>query len=84
VTADVVATRIDEGDKSARLARAQIIGRIKGLRVGASLFTGAIGAVIGLVLWVIGHMAAVWAAKRDPSFVDVVRRHVRFPLYFGT
>jgi len=29
-------------------------------------------------------MAAVWAAKRDPSFVDVVRRHVRFPLYFGT
>jgi type IV secretory pathway TrbD component len=40
--------------------------------------------IAGLVLWVIGHMAAVWAAKRDPSFVDVVRRHVRFPLYFGT
>ena len=40
--------------------------------------------IAGLVLWIIGHMAAVWAAKRDPSFVDVVRRHVRFPLYFGT
>ena len=40
--------------------------------------------IAGLVLWVIGHMAAVWAAKRDPAFVEVVRRHVRFPLYFGT
>jgi hypothetical protein len=26
---------------------------------------------------VVGHMAAVWAAKRDPFFVEVVRRHVR-------
>ena len=31
----------------------------------------------GLVLWIIGHAAAVWAAKRDPMFVDVVRRHLR-------
>ncbi len=31
----------------------------------------------GLLLWVIGHTAAVWAAKRDPMFVDVVRRHLR-------
>jgi type IV secretion system protein TrbD len=37
----------------------------------------------GLVLWVIGHIAAVWAAKRDPAFVEVVRRHVRYPLHFG-
>jgi type IV secretion system protein TrbD len=21
----------------------------------------------------------VWAAKRDPAFVDVVRRHLRYP-----
>ena len=33
----------------------------------------------GLLLWFIGHMAAVSAAKRDPEFVDVVRRHVRIP-----
>ena len=26
--------------------------------------------------------AAVWAAKRDPQFVDVVRRHLRYPAYF--
>jgi type IV secretion system protein VirB3 len=31
----------------------------------------------GLVLWVIGHGAAVWATKRGPQFVDVVRRHLR-------
>jgi len=39
--------------------------------------------IAGLVLWVIGHMAAVWAAKRDPWFVEVVRRHVRYPLHLG-
>ena len=35
--------------------------------------------IAGLVLWVIGHMAAVWATKRDPAFADVVRRHLRIP-----
>jgi len=39
--------------------------------------------IAGLVLWVIGHMAAVWAAKRDPDFVEVVRRHVRIPGHLG-
>jgi len=34
----------------------------------------------GLLLWFIGHMIAVWAAKRDPDFVAVVRRHVRIPV----
>jgi type IV secretion system protein VirB3 len=33
----------------------------------------------GLLLWFVGHMAAVWAAKRDPDFVEVVRRHIRLP-----
>jgi type IV secretion system protein VirB3 len=33
----------------------------------------------GFLLWVIGHALAVWAAKRDPLFVDVVRRHLRIP-----
>ncbi len=40
--------------------------------------------VAGLVLWALGHMAAVWAAKRDPLFVEVVRRHVRYPAHFGS
>ncbi len=33
----------------------------------------------GGAIWLIGHLAAVWAAKRDPAFVDVVRRHLRYP-----
>jgi type IV secretion system protein TrbD len=37
----------------------------------------------GLVLWAVGHAAAVWAAKRDAQFVDVVRRHLRYPAHFG-
>ena len=40
--------------------------------------------IAGLVLWACGHMAAVWAAKRDPFFVEVVRRHVRYPAHLGS
>ena len=39
--------------------------------------------IAGLLLWIIGHMAAVRAAKRDPDFVEVVRRHVRIPVHLG-
>lgn len=39
--------------------------------------------LVGLVLWAVGHAAVVWAAKRDPAFVDVVRRHLRIPIHFG-
>ena len=39
--------------------------------------------IAGLTLWAVGHMAAAWAAKRDPSFVEVVRRHARYPLHLG-
>ena len=37
----------------------------------------------GVVLGAIGQAAAVWAAKRDPQFVDVVRRHVRISSYLS-
>ena len=39
--------------------------------------------IAGLLLWAVGHAAAVWAAKRDPQFVDVVRRHLRIPSHLG-
>jgi type IV secretion system protein TrbD len=39
--------------------------------------------IAGLVLWAIGQMAAIWAAKRDAQFVDVVRRHLRYPAHLG-
>src|SRR3546814_6877003 len=35
--------------------------------------------LVGLAVWATGHFAAVWAAKRDAQFVDVVRRHLRIP-----
>ena len=33
----------------------------------------------GLAFWVVAQFAAVWAAKRDPLFVEVGRRHLRIP-----
>lgn len=39
--------------------------------------------IAGLLIGAIGHAAAVWAAKRDPQFVDVVRRHLRISSYLG-
>ncbi len=38
----------------------------------------------GLLMWAVGHAAAVWAAKRDAQFVDVVRRHLRYPAHLGS
>ena len=37
--------------------------------------------IAGLLFWLVGHLAAVWAAKRDPHFVDVARRHLRYPAH---
>jgi type IV secretion system protein VirB3 len=37
--------------------------------------------VVGAVIWLICHLAAVWATKRDAAFVDVVRRHLRYPAH---
>jgi type IV secretion system protein VirB3 len=49
---------------------------------------GAIGLglrlwLVGLAIWAVGQVAAVWAAKRDPLFVDVVRRHLRIPAHLS-
>lgn len=55
-----------------------------------AILSGTLAAAIGLGLhlwiagiafWALGHGAAVWAAKRDAQFVDVVRRHLRYPNY---
>ena len=45
---------------------------------------GAVGLglrlwIAGLAIWAIGHVFAVWAAKRDAQFVEVARRHLRYP-----
>ncbi|MGH6956446.1 MAG: VirB3 family type IV secretion system protein [Caulobacteraceae bacterium] len=35
--------------------------------------------IAGAALWILCHGAAVWGAKRDPHFVEVSRRHLRYP-----
>lgn len=35
--------------------------------------------LVGAGLWLFGHLLAVWAARRDAAFVEVVRRHLRYP-----
>lgn len=39
--------------------------------------------LVGVVLWAVGHAASVWAARRDAAFVDVVRRHLRYPAHLS-
>ena len=33
--------------------------------------------IAGIVLWLLGHSLAVFAAKRDPDFAPVLARHLR-------
>ncbi|WP_417462951.1 VirB3 family type IV secretion system protein [Kordiimonas sp.] len=33
--------------------------------------------IAGVVVWLIGHAAAVIAARKDPAFMEVLIRHVR-------
>ena len=39
--------------------------------------------IAGLILWLVGQAFGIWAAKKDPHFVEVVRRHVRIPPFLG-
>ena len=33
--------------------------------------------IAGIAIWLISHMIAVWATRKDPSFIDVLSRHVK-------
>ncbi|MER8780160.1 VirB3 family type IV secretion system protein [Mesorhizobium sp. M1006] len=60
----------------------------RAVAIANGTLAGAVGLglrlwVAGLVIWAVGHLAAVWAAKRDAQFIDVVRRHLRYPAHFG-
>jgi type IV secretion system protein VirB3 len=59
-------------------------GAPRGLAIANATLAGAIGLglqlwIVGLVVFALGHAVAVWAARHDPQFVDVARRHLRFP-----
>lgn len=53
---------------------------------GAAILNGTIAAALGLglqiwllgiVYWAIAHGICVFAAKRDPKFLEVLTRHIR-------
>jgi type IV secretion system protein VirB3 len=51
--------------------------------VAAALGLGLRQWLAGIILWAIGHSAAVVAAKRDPSFAPALLRHLRLPGHFS-
>ena len=59
------------------LAGAPRAGAVVNGTVAAALGLGLQLWVAGLILWVLGHSLAVFAAKRDPAFVEVLLRHLR-------
>lgn len=53
-----------------------------------ALVNGTLAAALGLglrlwlagvAIWIVGHALGVLAARRDPDFVEVARRHLRLP-----
>ncbi len=51
--------------------------------IAAALGLGLRLWLAGLLLWVVGHSIAVFAAKRDPDFAEVLRRHLRHKAYLA-
>ena len=39
--------------------------------------------IAGLVVWILGHTAAVYAAKYDPQFPQVLARHLKQRAYLS-
>jgi type IV secretion system protein VirB3 len=59
-----------------------LAGAPRSLAILNSTLAAAIGLglrmwISGLVMLAIGHTLAVFAAKRDPHFMDVLMRHLR-------
>lgn len=62
-------------------------GAPRSLAIANATLASAIGLglrlwIAGVVLLILGHAASVWAARHDPQFVEVTRRHLRLPGYF--
>ncbi len=59
---------------------------------GVAILNGTIAAAVGLglqmwvagiVIAVLGHAAAVYAAKKDPAFIEVGLRHLKHKVYLS-
>jgi len=63
-----------------------------GVPRGVAILNGTIAAAVGLglqmwvagvLLWVIGQAVAVYAAKKDPAFIEVGLRHLKHKGYLS-
>ncbi|MBU6299063.1 MAG: VirB3 family type IV secretion system protein [Alphaproteobacteria bacterium] len=51
--------------------------------IAAAMGLGLQMWLAGILLWVVGHSLAVFAAKRDPDFAPVLARHLRQKAYLA-
>jgi type IV secretion system protein VirB3 len=51
--------------------------------IAAALGLGLQMWLAGVLLWIVGHSLAVFAAKRDPDFATVLIRHLRQKAYLA-
>ena len=51
--------------------------------LAAALGLGLRFWLIGLIVGIVGHALAVWAAKADPQFMDVFSRHLKHKTFLG-
>lgn len=63
-------------------------GAPRSIAIMNGTLAGAVGLglrlwLAGLAIWAIGHFLAVWAARRDPLFVEVGRRRLRIPVFLA-
>ena len=63
-------------------------GAPRGLAIANATLAAAIGMglrlwIAGVVTFAIGHAVSVWAARRDPAFVEVGRQHLRIPAWLS-
>ena len=63
-------------------------GAPRGLAIAIGTLAAALGIglqlfVPGLLIWALGHGAAVRATKRDPDFVPVAARHLKHKAYLS-
>ena len=65
------------------LAGAPRMAAILNGTLAAALGLGMQMWVVGLVYWIVSHGLCVWAAKRDPKFMEVLVRHVRHRGYLA-
>ncbi|MGV7123094.1 VirB3 family type IV secretion system protein [Sphingopyxis sp. 550A] len=61
-------------------------GAPRSLAIVNGTLAGAVGLglrlwLVGLAIWAAGHALSVWAARRDPAFADVARRHLKYPVW---